>query len=185
MTFPPPAIRILLALIVIPAAISDARTRRIPNWLTFSGILLAVALNTFLYDLAGLRASLEGLALAFGVYFALYLLRGMGAGDVKLMAAVGAAAGPTNWQNWLGILVLTALAGGLAGVVMVLAKGRLKRTFDNIWLILMSLRMGRAPYKDNPDLDVRSSSGLRLPHGVVIAFGTIAFMVAGAIWAPK
>src|SRR5450631_39042 len=107
MSLPALAIRIFLEVLVIVAALWDIRTRRIPNWLTLSGVLLGVALNTFLFEINGLWFSLKGLSVAFGVYFILCLLRAMGAGDVKLMAAVGAAAG---WGNWLGILVLTSVA---------------------------------------------------------------------------
>jgi prepilin peptidase CpaA len=185
MTYPPPAIQALLLLIVIPAAIFDILSRRIPNWLSFAGVVFGVGLNVFLYQKAGLWASLEGIGLALAVYFVLYLLRGMGAGDVKLMAAVGATAGPTNWSNWLGILFLTAMVGAVVGIGMVLTKGRLRKTFDNVVLILMSLRSGQAPYRDHPELDVRSSAGVRLPHAAMIAMGTIGFIFAARIWAPR
>src|SRR5262245_50336635 len=131
MTLPPLAIQVLLILVVVTAAMIDVRSRRIPNWLTLSGAILGVALNSFLFavdglfGVSGLMYSLEGLGLAFGIYFVLYLLRGMGAGDVKLMAAVGAGAGP--W-NWLGILVVTSAGGLVAGLTLVLAKGRFRQT---------------------------------------------------------
>ena len=173
---PPPAIRILLSLIVIPAAALDIKTRRIPNWLSLSGAVLALALNLFLFETAGLWFSLQGLGLAFAIYFVLYLLRGMGAGDVKLMAAVGAAAGP---GYWLLILVLTSLVGAVAGLALIAFKGRFRKTWDNILLILISLRHGTAPYRENPQLDVRSGQGLRLPHAVMIACGTLV-----AVWVP-
>ena len=187
MSLPPLAIRILLVLLVLAAAFFDIRERRIPNWLTLAGVLVAIALNAFHYtgfrlDTEGLWYSLKGLGLAFAVYFVLYLLRGMGAGDVKLMAAVGAAVGPFNW---LGILFLTAVIGGVAALVLAGSKGRLHRTFVNIWLMLLSLRHGRAPYRDNPALDVGSEMAFRLPHGVVIAGGTLAFLAAALIWAPR
>jgi hypothetical protein len=54
-----------------------------------------------------------------------------------------------------------------------------------MWLLLLSLRHGRAPYRDNPALDVGSEMALRLPHGVVIAGGTLAFLGAALIWAPR
>jgi prepilin peptidase CpaA len=181
-SLPPLAIRILLVLLVVAASVFDIRKHRIPNWLTIAGVVLAVALNTFLFEMAGLWYSLKGLGLAFAIYFGLYLLRGMGAGDVKLMAAVGAAVG---LYNWLGILFLTAIFGGVAAVVLAASKGRIQRTFRNMWLMLMSLRQGRAPYQDNPELDVGSDLALRLPHGVVIAAGTLAFLAAALIWAPR
>jgi len=174
---PAPAIRILLSLIVIPAAVVDIKTRRIPNWLSLSGVVLGIALNAFLFETEGLWFSLKGLGLAFAVYFVLYLIHAMGAGDVKLMAAVGAVAGP---GYWLLILILTSVTGALAGLLVIATKGRLRRTFENILVILISFRHGQLPYKENPELDVRSGEGLRLPHAVMIAFGTLV-----AIWAPR
>jgi prepilin peptidase CpaA len=182
MSLPPLAIRILLLLLVVVASFFDIRKHRIPNWLSLAGVILAVALNTFLFETVGLWYSLKGLGLAFAIYFVLYLLRGMGAGDVKLMAAVGAAVGPFNW---LGILFLTAVIGGVAALVLAASKGRMRRTFVNMWLLLLSLRHGRAPYRDNPALDVGSEMALRLPHVVVIAGGTLAFLAAALIWAPR
>lgn len=182
MTYPRPIIQALLLLVVIPAALFDSRQRRVPNWLALAGLLLGIGLNTFLYENAGLWTSLKGLGLACLIYFPLYLLRGMGAGDVKLMAAIGAIAGPSNW---LGILVLTWLFGGVAAVVLVAAKGRIRETFENIGTILLSARHLQAPYKASPDLDVRSNRGLRLPHAVIIAFATFGFLLAAGIWAPR
>jgi prepilin peptidase CpaA len=179
---PPLAIRVLLVLLVIAASFFDIRKHRIPNWLTLAGVLLAVALNSFLFEMAGVWYSLKGLGLAFAIYFGLYLLRGMGAGDVKLMAAVGAAVGP---YNWLGVLFLTAVTGGVAALILAVSKGRLRKTFANMSLLLLSLRHGRAPYRDNPELDVQNDLALRLPHGVVIAAGTLAFLAAALIWAPR
>ncbi len=180
MTYPPIAVRVLLALLVIPAAIWDFRRRRVPNWLTLPGLFLGIGLNVFLFETAGLWMALKGLGLALLFYFPLYLLRGVGAGDVKLMAAVGAIVGPANW---LGILVLTSLFGGAAAIVLVAAKGRLRGTFQNIWLILMSIGHGHAPYRDKPQLDVGSEQGIRLPHAVIIACGALGFMAGGAILA--
>ncbi|MDX2181298.1 MAG: A24 family peptidase [Bryobacteraceae bacterium] len=77
----------------------DLRERRIPNWLCAAGFALGVALHW--------RDGLLGAALAMAIYAPLYLLRGVGAGDVKLMAAVGAIAGP--W-NWLGVFAFSSLA---------------------------------------------------------------------------
>lgn len=179
----PLAIKVLIAVVVLVAAITDIRTRRVPNWLTFSGVIVAIALNAFLGELPGLWFALQGLGLAFGVYFMLYLLRAMGAGDVKLMAFLGAAAG---WKDWLfGIFPLTAILGGVVGILLVVTRGRLHKTFQNIWGMFMSLRLGHAPYRDNPELDIRSGLGMRLPHAVMIACGALGLLAAAAIWAPR
>ena len=181
MSLPPPATAVLLAVLAILAAVWDLRWRRIPNWLTLPGIVLGLALSWFL-EVPGIWQSLQGLGVAFAVYFFLYVLRGMGAGDVKLMAAVGATAG---LANWLGILFLTALIGGATGILMVAANGRFRATAFNLLRIVGSLGRGRAPYKDNPDLDIASGTALRLPHGVMIALGTLGFLAAAFRWAPK
>jgi prepilin peptidase CpaA len=180
----PPVTQVLLILLVLPAAVFDYRQRRIPNWLVLAGLLCGIALNTFLlYDnpsaATGLVYALEGLGLAFAVYFPLYLLRGMGAGDVKLMAAVGAIVGPVLW---LWVLFFTAVLGGITAVIVVLSKGRVHHTLQNLWMILVSIRYRQAPYATNPELDVGTDQGVRLPHGVIIAVGAIGFLAAKAIW---
>ncbi len=174
----PLAIQVLLFLIVAPAAIFDWRDRCIPNWLTFSGLAAAFACNGFLFGLAGLVLALKGLGIALLVYIPLYALRGMGGGDVKLMAAVGAAAG---WANWIGIFVLTAIFGGAAAIIAVASRGRFGKTFRNVGAILMSLLHFEAPHRKSAALDVRREEGLRLPHAIPIAFGTIAFLLAAAL----
>ena len=98
---------------------------------------------------------------------------------MKLMAAVGAAAG---WENWLGILVLTSVAGAVAGLLLVAFKGRLRKTLGNLGIIITSLGRGRAPYKETPELDVTSDKALRLPHGALIALGTLGFLAAALRW---
>lgn len=184
MTLPPFGVRIMLSALVIVAAIWDIRTRRIPNWLTLAGLILGVGLNMFLFErtLDGLWFSLKGFGLALGIYLVLYVLHAMGAGDVKLMAAVGAAVG---WADWFGILVLTSVAGAVAGLLLVAFKGRFRRTLGNVGIILTSLGRGRAPYKETPELDVSSDQGMRLPHGALIALGTLGFLAAALRWAPR
>lgn len=176
MTFnlPPLGVNILLTVLILVAAIFDIRYRRIPNWLTVSGVVSGVALNSFLYQgLPGLQLSLAGLGVAFGCYLLLYLIRGMGAGDVKLMAAIGAMVG---FRDWFGIFLVTAIIGGVVGLALVLIRGRLAKTLWNVGFILSELRQGRPAYVRNEELDVRSPKALGLPHGAVIAAGTLVFL---------
>ena len=107
----------------------------------------------------------------------LYLLRGMGAGDVKLMAAVGAIAGPSNW---FFIFLLTCILGGFLAFVMVWIKGRLYVTLQNVACILSDLARFRAPHANHPQLDVHHSNSLSLPHGVSIALGSLLFVSLAA-----
>jgi prepilin peptidase CpaA len=171
---PPRGVEIVLVLLVLAAAAYDIRTRRIPNWLTASGVLAGLVLNTFLYPvLPGLLFAFKGLAVGLGVYVVLYALRAMGAGDAKLMAAVGTMAG---WQDWFGIFIVTAVVGGVMAVIFALSRRRLKTTFWNVGFILTELKSGRAPYLKKEELDVRHPKSVGLPHAAVIAVGTLVFL---------
>lgn len=188
MTYLPPVLQVPLALLVVVAAIYDWRYRRITNWLTLSGVLLGIGLNWWVGSAVGPEAgfgplrSLKGLGLAFLIYFPLYLLRGMGAGDVKLMGAVGALAGAANW---FGIFILTNILGGLVAVVLLLFKGRFGKTMRNVGYMLKEILFFRPPYLKKEELDVKNPKAVTLPHGVLIALGSIGFLVAAAIWAPR
>ena len=182
---PPRGAEILLLALVLGAAVYDVRYRRIPNWLTAGGAVLGLALNAFLFQtglgsmfgLTGLLFGLKGLGLAFIVYLFLYALRAMGAGDVKLMAAVGSIVG---WENWFGIFIITALIGGIMSIILVVSRGRLKKTLFNVGFILSEMKSGRPAYLKNEELDVRSKKALGLPHGAVIAVGCIFFLALSA-----
>jgi prepilin peptidase CpaA len=172
----PPVLQLLLIALVITACVYDIRVRRIPNWLVLAGLVIGLGLNLFLFGWPGLKSSLLGVGLAALIYFPLYLLRGMGAGDVKLMAAVGALVGPAPW---FVIFVITSIVGGLAAVTLLVARGRVARTLWNLRHILDSMLHLRAPYEGRQDLDVRSESSMRLPHGAFIALGSIVFIALG------
>jgi prepilin peptidase CpaA len=177
-TLPPPGITGLLVVLIVIAAVYDIRYRRIPNWLTLSGVLAGMAMNAFLTPVwPGLKTSLLGFAVGFGIYFALFAIRAMGAGDVKLMAAVGAMVG---WQDWFAIFAITALLGGIFAVLFSMARGRLGKTFWNVGFILSEMKHGRPAYLGNEELDVTKSKGLRMPHGAIIALGTVLFLALGA-----
>jgi prepilin peptidase CpaA len=101
----------------------------------------------------------------------------MGAGDVKLMAAVGAIV--ANPWNWFGIFVVTALIGGVFALVLLLAKRRMQKTFWNVAFLLNELGHARAPYMSSEELDVKSAKSVKLPHGFTIAVGCMIFIAFG------
>ncbi len=182
MTYPPPAVRILLILVVFLAAILDLRSRRIPNWLTVSGVLLGLSLNGFLGEFPGLLFAAKGLGLAMLIYLPLYLVRAMGAGDVKLMMAVGAIAGP---MNWLGIFLATAILGGPIAVITALAKARLAQSLRNVFVIVRELAHLAPPYRRAAELDIHNTRATTMPHGAIVALGLTAFLIGGYFLAPK
>jgi prepilin peptidase CpaA len=168
-----PLLQIVLTVVVLAAAYYDLKIRKIPNWLNLSGVILGIGLNCFLLQAAGLRLALLGLGLALLVYFPLFVVRGMGAGDVKLMAAVGAIAGP---RDWLIIFLATAMIGGAVALVLVIYKKRLFLTLFNLFTILGELLHLRQPIQKDPTLDFRHKQALGLPHAAIIALGVIVFL---------
>lgn len=170
----PPAAALLAAL-VLAAAVGDWRSRRIPNWLTAGGILAGFALNA---AYGAWRQAALGFALAAAVYLPLYLLRAMGGGDLKLMAAVGAITGPSIW---LAIFVFTAILGGIAALALLSIRGGWSRALGNVVYILGQLLRLRAPRRGREDLDVASPRAVTLPHGVLIAAGALLYLFASAV----
>ena len=95
-------------------------------------------------------------------------------------AAVGAMVG---WQDWFGIFIVTAIVGGIASMALMAMRGRIKKTLWNVGFVLTEMKNGRAAYLSNEELDVRSSKALGLPHGAVIAAGTLVFLGLSAHFA--
>jgi prepilin peptidase CpaA len=173
----PLSLKVVLISTVIVAGAFDLRYRRIPNWLNLGAVCMGLALNVVLFALHGLLLGLLGAGCALLVYVPLYLVRGMGAGDVKLMAAVGAIVGP--W-NWLGIFLATALLGGVVSLIYVLFRRRLRQTLSNLLLVVSELARVRVPAAREERLDMRHPEALRLPHGALIALGVVAFLAVGS-----
>lgn len=172
----PTALKIVLLSTVVIAGLCDLRFRRIPNWLNLSALALGIGINTAAFHERGLILALLGISCAVVVYFPLYLIRGMGAGDVKLMAAVGAIVGPSNW---LKIFLVTAFFGAFLALLLIVLKKRFQETFWNIAVILRELSSGRLPSKANPQLDIRHSRSAGMPHGTVVAMSSVAFLLLG------
>src|ERR1700752_1107412 len=106
----------VVSLILAEAAVIDGLKLRVPNWLTFHLILAGLLFAAWCHGLAGLVWALEGAALGLGLLLPLYAIGGMGAGDVKLLAGVGAWVGPVTifWA-----FVTSAVVGAVMAVFMV------------------------------------------------------------------
>jgi prepilin peptidase CpaA len=160
---------VLLSLI---AGWTDWRSRRIPNWLTVSGLAVGVTLQTVFGRWTGLKSSLLGVVLGLGLLLPFVLLRSLGAGDWKLAGALGSFAGPALLIDWLLGSVFVA---GLMAVSLVIYKKRVMQTVRNIGHILVSLVTFRLP-ESRVSLD--SPDALKVPYGVALALTVVVYAVA-------
>lgn len=170
-----PGIVAALTVITLVAAVTDIRSRRIPNWLVVAGVAAGFVLNIALGGWAGLKAAALGFGLALLIYVPLFLLRAMGGGDVKLMAAVGCLAGP---HAWFYIFILASIAGGLYAMFLLMARRSMGGALWNMLYIVKELVRLRMPFRSKPELDIGHSSAISVPHGVSIAAGTLLFLFA-------
>ena len=169
-----PAGQILLGMLLLAASYFDFRFRRIPNWLVLCGLVAGLSFHTATAHLPGFIHAGSGLAVGFALYFPLYLVRARGAGDVKLLAAVGAITGP---GSILWIFIFTALTGGVVALAVVVWRKRFRKTLLNMGWIVAELSRGRAPHLTRSEVDVRTDQALRLPHGAVLALGSAVFLI--------
>jgi prepilin peptidase CpaA len=163
-------------LCAVVASVSDVREGRIPNGLTSAAMLAGLALHTAVGGGRGLANS-AGAAVLAGCVFALcYFAGGMGAGDVKLMAAVGCLAGMPAVGT---VLIASAVAGGAFGLALSMVRGRLRETLHNTGLLLLHhQRHGLTPH---PQLNVADGTGLKIPFALPIAAGCL-FAFWSAVW---
>ncbi len=166
----------ILMLLLTIAAISDYRTYRIPNWLVLSGAAFGVFYNTMLppspHD--NILFPLTGMGLGLLLFLPLYLLRAMGAGDVKLLAMVGAFLGAAD--TFYAALA-SMLAGGILAVLLVLARGTAPRLLQNL-SALFRVSVLDAISGTIPSLHIATdASAGKLPYGIAIAVGTISYLV--------
>lgn len=169
--------------ILLVAVISDLRQRRIPNPVVLMGILAGFLLHSLLPEGNGFLAkwpgglgflnSLQGLAIGAGALFPLYFLRVMGAGDVKLMAAVGAILGP---DDIIPAIVGTFLAGGAVSLVVVIATGTLGQLFRNLFY-MAHVTLIKATLPGRPGVEPPLQSAGSAPYAVAVALGTL-----GGLW---
>lgn len=156
------------------AAAWDLRRGRIPNQLTYTAIVVGLLVRAVL---VGWRGALDGLAAGLiggGVFFLFFLVRGMGAGDVKLMTAVGVWSGLRQLPT---ILITTALAGGILALGYMLFYRQARHTLRNLGsLFRHHFSLGIAPH---PELNIQNPQAIRIPYALAIAAGT--FYVHGVM----
>jgi prepilin peptidase CpaA len=160
----------LLLTILGMAAVIDLRTYTIPNWLTGPAILVGLSLHTFSDQMAGFVFSIEGVALGLAVFLIMYAVRWMGAGDVKLFAAVGSFLGPAQT---LSAAMVIALVGGLLALGTLGFHQGWRKTGLWLWSYVHDIVLMRSVQ----GMTSAHGSALKVPYAVSIGLGTI-----GSYW---
>ena len=153
-------------------ALWDVFTFRIPNRITYPAIVVGILAHVIVEGPMGVLWAASGVLIGGGIFLVLYLLRTMGAGDVKLMAAVGTFAGPSKTVE---IALYSAIAGGILALAVAIYKGRLSRTLGNLWdLLRFHSAVGAEVH---PTLNLENPDALRFAYGVAIFAGTCLVFV--------
>ena|SRR5690348_8437098 len=163
-TFP----AIVIIAVASVACVTDVTTRRIPNLLTFGAALAGLAYGVIDGGSAGLFAAIAGWVAGAVIFMPFFLLGGMGAGDVKLLAAIG---------TWIGVpdvlwaAIYTSIAGGVLAVIVSLARGYLGTALSNIRKMLAYwMTVGPRPYAG---VTLESGTAVRLPYAIPIFIGVV------------
>ena len=166
---------ILAALLAATAGWTDWRSRRIPNWLTMSGMLIGVAANTVAYGWTGTRESLLGAGLGLLLLLPFVLIRSLGGGDWKLAGALGAF---LTSKHLIPVLLWAVLIGGVMAVILIISKKRVGQTLRNLFRMLAAFFTLHLP---GPDLTLDNPESLKVPFGVAFAIAAVSYSVR-QIW---
>ena len=168
----------VVTITLIVAAVIDGFELKVPNWITFPLVIsgwiysVACAANLGLTWYEGLGWSLLGTIVGLALLLPAYMIGGMGAGDVKLLAGVGA---------WIHVthtfyaFALSAIIGAILAVAMVLVRRGWSKHSGQFWMILNEIITVKDPERLAAIAAKRKSSMLLLPYGIPIAMGTIAY----------
>lgn len=156
----------VLVTILIICVITDLKNRKIYNKVTFPGVVMAFIINLMQGGALGVAYSLAGFLVGFGLLLIPYLLGGMGAGDVKLLALVGAFKGMTFV---LLTSIYMALIGGVIALVLLLLRKRVREILKRTLLSILLLRYGMKTFPAS-ETDARTAT---YPYGVAIAGGAV------------
>ena len=164
---------IFLGIILIIASIQDVISLRIPNWVTLPGLAVGLFYFSLTRGYEGFLFSLIGALTGLGLLIIPYIIGGTGAGDVKLMGAVGSFLGA---QGVFIVFILSCILGGAYALFLLASKGLLFSTFKRygkiLWCLISTQKLIYIP----PTIIEKA---LRVRFGVVIALGTGSYLVFG------
>ena len=155
-----------LAIGLVMAAVIDVREGRIPNWLTGSLAVFGIGVNSLEYGWAGFLFSLGGLIMGLVCLIFFYLKGGMGAGDVKLLGAIGTILGP---GQVVFAFAFAAMLGGLYSLALLSNQGGIRHAWDRMFLLLSTLKVT----KTIPVSGTQIPTEPKLRYALVLGLGTV------------
>lgn len=167
------ALHFILLIVLLIAVMTDLKSFKIPNWLTIPAMMTGLLGHAFINGLTGMVFSLKGLGLGLALFFVLYAMGGMGAGDVKLLAAVGSFIGA---EDVLSAGLMAMFLGGLYAIAMMIFHMGMRGSLKQMGALLKSwISMPRT-------LDTSSPAQVQpqLRYALVIGLGTLMSQWMGA-----
>jgi prepilin peptidase CpaA len=161
---------VIAGLLALAAGWTDWRWRRIPNWLTVPGLVAGIVANSVAYGWTGLKLSLGGAGLGLLLLFPFVLVRALGAGDWKLVGAIGACLGV---REILLVLAGAVLVAGVMAMALVIYKRRFIETVRNIGRLVLAFLM---LHPGTPSISLDNPESLKVPFGVAVAIAVILFV---------
>ena len=171
------AISVIAVIIASIAAVIDVREGRIPNKLTYPGFVLGVLLQADFWGWKGVLSALLGGAMFGGLFLVFYIIRAMGAGDVKLAATLGCLVGASASLN---LMAATAFAGGILALIHMVRARRVAATLRNTLSVLVF--HGRFGLRAHPTVNLGNPEALRMPYGLAFAAGAVFWSMSNSWW---
>jgi prepilin peptidase CpaA len=166
-------------ILAVAAGWTDWRSRRIPNWLTVPGLLAGIVANTVFGGWPEARASLLGAGLGLGLLLPFVMIRSLGAGDWKLIGALGAWLGPSRL---IAVLIVTVFVAAAMALVLIVWKKRVQQTARNLWHMLGSFLTFRLP---GAEVTLDDPQAAKIPFGVAAAVAVVVCVVGHVLGWPR
>jgi prepilin peptidase CpaA len=169
------AVWILAVVLAALAGWMDWRSRRIPNWLTVPGVVVGILTSSLAWGWRGTKDSVLGALLGLALLLPFVLVRSLGAGDWKLVGALGAFLGPGRLVT---VLLAAILVAGAMAVILIVYKHRVREALRNMGHMLMALFTLRLP---GQEVSLDNPESLKVPFGVAVAVTVILYGAGQAI----
>ncbi len=160
---------------ILLASWIDYSQKRVPNWLNLALIILGFAVQGIYFGWSGIGNGALGMLTGFGLLIVPWLMHGMGAGDVKLMAAIGVWFCPllTFYSFALG-----AVLGAVTAILMILSTGRMKAACANMGVIMTKCSNTQTMFSEFGSAKSFGNTSQLLPYGVPLTGGTLIILAA-------